>query len=89
MQSQPNTIIAFDPSIVDTGFAVVCGRELICSGIIHLKSSDSVPLRLKILMEKTEDLFDSYKPAKCLIEKAPHFSYRRSTDKWNGKELNF
>lgn len=89
MQPQPNIIIAFDPSIVDTGFAVVRGRRLICSGVIRLKSSDPVPLRLALLMDKAEDLLSSYRPAKCLIEKAPHFSYERSTNRWSGKELNF
>ncbi len=84
---QNKTVIAFDPSITDTGVAVVKGDDLLFSGTLRPKG-EGLAERLGDLMEKTETLFQTYEPEKCDIEVASHFSYSRSRDCWTGKELN-
>ncbi len=81
------TVIAFDPGLTDTGVAVVRGDALLFSGTIRPKG-EALAERLGDLMEKAENLFETYKPDCCEIEVASHFSYSRSRDAWTGKELN-
>lgn len=84
---QRNTVIAFDPGINDTGVAVIKGDALLHSGTLKPKG-DSMSERLGSLMASVDQIFQTYPPDTCIIERASHFSYSRSADPLSGKDLN-
>ena len=84
---QRKCIIALDPSINDTGVAVLINGALVFSGVIR-PAGVSLSERLGSLMTEVGKLFDHYSPSHCSIEIASSFSYRRSQHSLNGKGLN-
>ena len=79
--------IAFDPSIVTTGYAVLKGKELVTFGDIKVKGKD-LSQRLAYLSKQVQLLIESYQPGQAAVEKAPSFSYARSTNGFTGKGVN-
>lgn len=74
------TVIAFDPSYNDTGYAVVRQQKLIAYGVIKVEGPPD-SYRFASLMHQVEELIQQYAPSRGIVEKPPPFPYRRSTKK--------
>lgn len=80
-------VVAFDPSVVHTGYAVVDEHDLLDYGTINMPSGVSIPERLSILVQEVEKIIEEHKPEEGVVEQPPPFSYKRSTN-WHGKGMN-
>lgn len=79
------TIIAIDPSIVSTGYAVYTGGELVSSGVI--RTPDLLDhARVAHIVQKVWFIALKYPSVSLVIEVPDSFSYARSQR--NGKPLN-
>lgn len=87
MQKEKGSVVAFDPSIVVTGYGVLLDGRLVEWGDIKVVTGD-LSARLGYLSEKVEEIIQRHRPTLAAVEQPPAFSYARSTNKWTGKGLN-
>lgn len=66
-------VLGVDPGSLKTGFGLVShlsGRyEYIASGVIRMKSTDTLPERLKTIFESLNEIIHQYQPSEFAIEK--------------------
>ena len=80
-------VIAFDPSYVVTGYAVVdSGKTLIAHGVLRVEGTCHSQ-RFVWLFDKVSELCRTFRPGRGVVEVPPPFAYERSTDE-EGKPLN-
>lgn len=86
-------VIAFDASIVHTGYAVIdtgikiLPKSLLDSGTISAKKDDDLTAKVVLLGHKIEELCKTHKPDAIVIERAEAFAYKGRKNLY-GKSLN-
>jgi crossover junction endodeoxyribonuclease RuvC len=67
----PRLIFGIDPGITATGFAVIQGRQGICTGTIRPKKGDSYK-KIEDICSSLEEIVREYRPDLAALEKAFH-----------------
>lgn len=80
-------LIALDPGLNCTGWAVFHRKKLIASGCVRSKGED-VCQKLLSLHTKLSDILTEFNPAEAAIELPPSFTFTRSKAKETNTDMN-
>ena len=68
MQNRMNYTLALDPSLSETGYALMSGEDVIACGTLKLSATHTESFRLNKLAEGLKHLIHKFSPRELAIE---------------------